>query len=60
MTAYCSNMWWPPAESVGGLLNSAIFFAFSALTLYNFMSAIFEGPGYLPTQWKPVRIYWDS
>lgn len=55
MTAYCSNMWWPPTKSIGGLLNSAIFFAFSALTLYNFMSAIFEGPGYLATHWKPAQ-----
>ncbi|PSN37480.1 Palmitoyltransferase ZDHHC6 [Blattella germanica] len=60
MTVHCSNMWWPPAESIGGLLNSAVFLAFSGLTLYNFMSAIYEGPGYLPPQWKPVRYHCGS
>ncbi|XP_067008762.2 palmitoyltransferase ZDHHC6 isoform X2 [Anabrus simplex] len=54
MTIHCSSMWWPPAESVGGFLNTAVFISFSALTLYNFLSAIYEGPGFLPFHWKPA------
>lgn len=53
MTVHCSSMWWPPAESVGGSLNTGIFLFFSLLTLYNFLTAIYEGPGYLPKHWRP-------
>lgn len=50
----CMMKWWSPLESVSGFANMAIFLTFSGLTFYNFLSAIFEGPGYLPLNWKPV------
>ncbi|XP_026476828.1 palmitoyltransferase ZDHHC6 [Ctenocephalides felis] len=53
MTIHCSNMWWPPSSSIGGLLNSICFLSLSGLTLYNFLSASFNGPGFLPLQWTP-------
>lgn len=43
----------PPYESFGGFLNLCIFLMFSGCTLYNFLSAMCEGPGYLPLQWLP-------
>uniref|UniRef100_A0A1B6D8J8 Palmitoyltransferase n=1 Tax=Clastoptera arizonana TaxID=38151 RepID=A0A1B6D8J8_9HEMI len=56
MTAYCCTMWWPPSNSYGGLINKSIFLIFSGLTIYNFLSAIFEGPGYLPLNWVPEDV----
>lgn len=55
MTAHCCSMWWPPMSSLGGFLNKSIFLTFSALTIYNFLSAIFEGPGYVPLHWRPAN-----
>lgn len=48
-------MWWPPHLSIGGFFNSATFMILSGLTLYNFLSSVFHGPGFLPLCWKPVR-----
>ncbi|KAK7871167.1 hypothetical protein R5R35_002409 [Gryllus longicercus] len=55
MTVHCSSMWWPPTDTIGGCLNSGIFLVFSLLTLYNFLNAIYEGPGYLPLHWRPEK-----
>ncbi|CAH1100976.1 unnamed protein product [Psylliodes chrysocephalus] len=52
MTIHCSNMWWPK-HTIGGTLNFVVFISFSGLTLYNFLSSIYHGPGYLPLSWKP-------
>ncbi|XP_026675757.1 palmitoyltransferase ZDHHC6-like [Diaphorina citri] len=52
----CMMKWWSPLESVSGFVNMAIFLTFSGLTFYNFLSAIFEGPGYLPLNWKPESV----
>ncbi|KAL1122363.1 hypothetical protein AAG570_003768 [Ranatra chinensis] len=53
MTVHCSYMLLPPKESLHGFMNTITFLMFSGLTLYNFLSAIFEGPGYLPLKWLP-------
>ena len=87
-TIYCGTMWWPPAESIGGLLflSSFLFFAgglnnepqqtrkereidkknyhttmasklyFLGMTMYHFLSAMVDGPGYLPLGWKPKEV----
>ncbi|XP_044260016.1 palmitoyltransferase ZDHHC6 isoform X1 [Tribolium madens] len=55
MTIHCSGMWWPPARSLGGFLNSLVFISCSGFTLYNFLSSMYHGPGYLPQNWKPVN-----
>lgn len=55
MTIHCNGMWWP-STTLGGFANTMCFMAFSGLTLYNFLSAIFHGPGYLPLNWKPKSI----
>jgi len=53
VTVYCSSMWWPPAESIGGLLYMIIFLIFAGLTMFHFMCAMCDGPGYLPLGWSP-------
>lgn len=59
MAVHCSSMWWPPEHSTGGLINFCTFMTLAGLTLYNFMSAIFHGPGFLPLKWKPVIQFYD-
>jgi len=52
-TLYCNTMWYPPAESLGGLIYTLVFVVCSARTFYHFFSAMVVGPGYLPLGWKP-------
>lgn len=54
MTLHCTSMWWP-RNSLGGKLNSLVFLSLSGLTIYNFLSSVYHGPGYVPLGWKPVR-----
>ncbi|GLV42049.1 uncharacterized protein CBL_04992 [Carabus blaptoides fortunei] len=53
MTIHCASMWWPPQNSIGGLLNTASFMTLSGLTLFHFLSSLIHGPGHLPPKWKP-------
>lgn len=55
MTMHCSNLLWPGKSSTG-LLNTLCFMTLAGLTLYNFLSAIAHGPGYLPNDWVPVSV----
>ncbi|KAL0132068.1 hypothetical protein PUN28_000087 [Cardiocondyla obscurior] len=55
MTIHCSRQWWPPQDSVPAAVNFLLFFTLSGLTLFHFISAIFEGPGYLPLKWTPEK-----
>lgn len=52
-TLHCSGMWWP-STTLGGFLNTLCFMSLSGLTLYNFLSAMYHGPGYLPLNCVPV------
>ncbi|XP_072399728.1 palmitoyltransferase ZDHHC6 [Diabrotica undecimpunctata] len=54
MTIHCSNMWWP-RSTIGGKLNFLVFVGFSGLTLYNFLSSMYHGPGYLILNWRPDK-----
>lgn len=56
MTIHCNRQWWSPQESILAAASFLLFFVLSALTLFHFMSAIFEGPGYLALKWMPVFI----
>ncbi|XP_008549087.1 palmitoyltransferase ZDHHC6 [Microplitis demolitor] len=56
MTIYCSRQWWSPKESLLAAANFLLFFSLSGSTIYHFMSAIYEGPGYLPLRWKPENM----
>lgn len=54
MTIHCSKQWWSPQESIPAATSFLLFFTLSGLTLFHFISAIFEGPGYLKLKWMPV------
>ena len=54
MTIHCINQWWPPLQTRQAGITFLIFFTLSLSTLYHFMNALFEGPGYLPLKWQPV------
>jgi len=53
VTLYCNLRWYPPANSFGGLAFTVTFLVLSGLTLYHFLFAMYDGPGYLPLSWKP-------
>ncbi|XP_018316226.1 palmitoyltransferase ZDHHC6 isoform X4 [Mycetomoellerius zeteki] len=53
MTIHCSRQWWPPQDSVPAAASFLLFFTLSGLTLFHFISAIVEGPGYLTLKWMP-------
>lgn len=62
-TVYCNTMWWPPADTPGGLINMLLFLGFSCLTTFHFMCAMCDGPGYLPLGWTPKegsKTEWDQ
>lgn len=48
------GMWWPPHESLGAALHALLFLLLAASTLYYFLQALLEGPGFVPLGWKPV------
>ncbi|CAH1989992.1 unnamed protein product [Acanthoscelides obtectus] len=54
MTIHCMNMLWPK-ETLGGKLNYGIFIILSGLTLFNFLSSMYHGAGYLPLNWRPCK-----
>lgn len=55
MTIHCSRQWWPPQESFWAAVNFCLFFFLSGSTLFHFINAIFEGPGFLPPKWTPDK-----
>ncbi|GAB1867001.1 Palmitoyltransferase [Camponotus japonicus] len=56
MTIHCSKQWWSPQESIPAATSFLLFFTLSGLTLFHFISAIFEGPGYLELKWMPENV----
>ncbi|KAL6430729.1 hypothetical protein ACFW04_006941 [Cataglyphis niger] len=56
MTIHCSKQWWSPQENILAAASFLLFFTLSGLTLFHFISAIFEGPGYLKLKWMPEKI----
>lgn len=46
-------MWMPIFSSYISIINYLIFLSFVGLTLYNFFSAIFIGPGHVLSKWTP-------
>ena len=52
-TIQCNSQWWPPGNTIGGFINSSLFLFFSGLTVLNFLTSIYDGPGYLPLGWMP-------
>lgn len=54
------GMWWPPHTSLAAALHAALFLGLAASTLYYFLQALLEGPGFVPLGWKPVSIISES
>lgn len=52
---HCSAMYFP-FTTWSGFLNVSVFMSLSGLTLFNFLSSLYHGPGYLPLEWMPVII----
>ncbi|XP_024938248.1 palmitoyltransferase ZDHHC6 isoform X2 [Cephus cinctus] len=53
MTIHCNSQWWSPYESPLAAANFILFFSLSGWTLFHFINAIYEGPGFLPLGWMP-------
>lgn len=51
-TIHCIRQWWPP-EDLLSYLNFYGFIYLSGSSLYYFITAIYEGPGFLPLKWHP-------
>lgn len=60
--AVCSSMaildsiiWYWPLDTTGGSINFIMLINWTVLILYNYFNAMFVGPGYIPSEWKPVN-----
>ncbi len=59
----CAMQWWP-VHTFGGAVNMLVFLSWVVVTLYNFFTAAFTGPGFVPLGWQPVSttlykaLYW--
>ncbi|XP_076855444.1 palmitoyltransferase ZDHHC6 [Brachyhypopomus gauderio] len=58
--AVCSSMalldsviWYWPLDTAGGSINFIMLINWTVLILYNYFNAMFVGPGYIPSAWKP-------
>ncbi|KAK0182688.1 hypothetical protein PV327_000798 [Microctonus hyperodae] len=56
MTIHCGKQWWSYYDSIYAGGSYFVFIGLGSLTIYHFLSAIYEGPGYLSLGWKPNNI----
>ena len=54
-TLYYFGQWSVPLWKTTSLLNLVPYCFLIFTTLYNFMSAVFDGPGYVPKGWRPAQ-----
>ena len=52
-TLYFFGQWCALLSSWLSITNYAIYYTFIVIVSYNFLSAIFIGPGYVPNGWRP-------
>lgn len=52
-----SIIWYWPLDTTGGSINFIMLINWTVLILYNYFNAMFVGPGYIPLDWKPVRVF---
>lgn len=52
-TLYINSMWWPPNQSLGGMIHQTVFLILSALSAFNYVMGTICGPGFLPLKWEP-------
>lgn len=48
-------LWYWPLDTAGGSVNFVVLLNWTVMILYNYFSAMFVGPGYVPLGWTPVR-----
>lgn len=53
VTLYSNLKLYPPTSSLGALAFTLSFLVLSGLTLYHFLFAMYDGPGYLVLGWSP-------
>lgn len=51
---YLTSLWLPPYESVEGTVNYVMYMAAIGLIMYNFLSSVALGGGFVPEGWRPV------
>lgn len=47
-------LWYWPLDTAGGSVNFIMLLNWTVMILYNYFSAMFVGPGYVPLGWTPV------
>ncbi|KAH8379427.1 hypothetical protein KR009_004934, partial [Drosophila setifemur] len=55
-TVEMNSMWWPPGESSAAMANYLLIWLHTFSTIFNFMSALMEGPGLVPKKWHPKSL----
>lgn len=53
-TLYMTSQWLRMSDSFLAFINHLLYYTLIATTLYNFFSAIFVGPGFVPKGWAPT------
>lgn len=51
-------LWYWPLDTAGGSVNFIMLLNWTVMILYNYFSAMFVGPGYVPLGWTPVSAGW--
>ncbi|XP_054493451.2 palmitoyltransferase ZDHHC6 isoform X4 [Agelaius phoeniceus] len=53
-------LWYWPLDTAGGSVNFVMLLNWTVMILYNYFSAMFVGPGYVPLGWTPISFGWSS
>lgn len=53
-------LWYWPLDTTGGSVNFIMLLNWTVMILYNYFSAMFVGPGYVPLGWTPVSAAFRS
>ncbi|KAH8288050.1 hypothetical protein KR018_005550, partial [Drosophila ironensis] len=53
ITLHMNEMWWAPSSSQSAYFNYIMIWFNLVGTIYNFLHAVIDGPGYLPRKWQP-------
>jgi len=53
-TLYLTAQWLSFSDGIIAQINYMFYYFFIGTTLYNFFSAVFTGPGFVPRDWKPL------
>lgn len=53
-------LWYWPLDTTGGSVNFIMLLNWTVMILYNYFSAMFVGPGYVPLGWTPVSAAFPS